>query len=170
MAYTLIPRGRVQRYETSAASPGGGKIQTRFHNASLSKESHSPPPPRVTDIVSRYIWHALFTINLFPSQQSDRMGELFLFYFLSVLSVGDALAAGAASSHAFPYEAQLLSLLMKTDGLRPGNSVFSTQLSYLKWSTALMDKNGLSSRKKKTTAPKNKRCTNGYFLPRSKTG
>lgn len=61
-------------------------------------------PPRVTDIVSRYIWQALFTINLFLSQQSDRMGELFLFHFLSVLSVGDALAVGAASSHAFPYE------------------------------------------------------------------
>lgn len=44
---------------------------------------------------------------------------------------------------------------MKTDGLRPGNLVFSTQLSYLKWqeSTALMDKNGLSSRKKNKKLP-----------------
>lgn len=75
------------------------------------------------------------------------MEELFLFYFLSVLSVGPALAVGAASSHDFPYEAQLLSLLMKTDGLRPGNLVFSTQLSYLKWreSTALM--NSLAEKK-----------------------
>lgn len=68
--------------------------------------------------------------------------------------MGDALAVGAASSHAFPYEAQLLSLLMKTDGLRPGNLVFSTQLSYLKWSTALVDKNRLSNRTKKLPHPK----------------
>lgn len=55
------------------------------------------------------------------------MEELFLFYFLSVLSVGDALAVGAASSRAFPCEARLLSLLMKTDGLAtPVFSVFHT--------------------------------------------